>query len=319
MPPREAVAFWRAELARCYDGARAADAAGPPPAAVHRASSICRARRSRTSSTAWRWISTRRATRRSTICSSTAAASRRRSADLHPDLRLPERPGAATTRCNLGVALQLTNILRDVKDDLARGRVYLPLEDLRGCGCTVEDLAAGRGDRAGAAAARVRVPARPRLLPRARSTRARRRIAGGWSPPRSCARSTSRRCGASSATATTCSRRARACRSRQALIALRQWLLAVMTTLRRRSSSAPGSPGLSAAVRLTRDGARVLVLEARSRLGGRATAFRRSRDRRARRQRPARAARAATARRSRSCATSARATTCAFSRSWRSR
>ncbi len=34
-----------------------------------------------------------------------------------------------------------------------------------------------------------------------------------------------------------------------------------------------GFAGLSAAVRLTRRGARVLVLEARSRLGGRATAF----------------------------------------------
>src|SRR5207244_12168927 len=34
-----------------------------------------------------------------------------------------------------------------------------------------------------------------------------------------------------------------------------------------------GFAGLSAAVRLARDGARVLVLEARSRLGGRATAF----------------------------------------------
>jgi phytoene synthase len=45
---------------------------------------------------------------------------------------------------NLGVALQLTNILRDVKDDLARGRVYLPLEDLAAAGCTVEDLAEGR-------------------------------------------------------------------------------------------------------------------------------------------------------------------------------
>ena len=43
----------------------------------------------------------------------------------------------------LGVALQLTNILRDVKDDLERGRVYLPLDDLRACGCTVEDLARG--------------------------------------------------------------------------------------------------------------------------------------------------------------------------------
>ena len=44
---------------------------------------------------------------------------------------------------NLGVALQLTNILRDISADLALGRVYLPLEDLRACGCTVEALARG--------------------------------------------------------------------------------------------------------------------------------------------------------------------------------
>ena len=31
----------------------------------------------------------------------------------------------------LGVALQLTNIIRDVPTDLTRGRVYLPTEDLR--------------------------------------------------------------------------------------------------------------------------------------------------------------------------------------------
>jgi len=44
---------------------------------------------------------------------------------------------------NLGVALQLTNILRDIPDDLARGRVYLPLEDLAAHECTVDDLARG--------------------------------------------------------------------------------------------------------------------------------------------------------------------------------
>jgi phytoene synthase len=44
---------------------------------------------------------------------------------------------------NLGVALQLTNILRDVPDDLARGRVYLPLEDLAAHGCRIADLEAG--------------------------------------------------------------------------------------------------------------------------------------------------------------------------------
>jgi len=42
-----------------------------------------------------------------------------------------------------GVALQLTNILRDLKEDAASDRVYLPLEDLRQCGYAVEDL--GRG------------------------------------------------------------------------------------------------------------------------------------------------------------------------------
>lgn len=45
---------------------------------------------------------------------------------------------------NLGIALQLTNILRDVKDDAARGRIYLPLEDLRRFGVSEEDILAGR-------------------------------------------------------------------------------------------------------------------------------------------------------------------------------
>jgi len=46
-----------------------------------------------------------------------------------------------------GVALQLTNILRDVKEDIERGRVYLPLDLLAEFGETVEgvrQLAAGR-------------------------------------------------------------------------------------------------------------------------------------------------------------------------------
>jgi phytoene synthase len=41
---------------------------------------------------------------------------------------------------NLGIALQLTNILRDVKDDAKRGRIYLPLDDMRRFGYTEEDL-----------------------------------------------------------------------------------------------------------------------------------------------------------------------------------
>ncbi len=42
---------------------------------------------------------------------------------------------------DLGLALQLTNILRDVKTDLAIGRLYLPLEDLARFGVTEEMLA----------------------------------------------------------------------------------------------------------------------------------------------------------------------------------
>ena len=45
-----------------------------------------------------------------------------------------------------GVAFQLTNILRDVKEDFNNGRVYLPQEDLRRCEYTEDDLRAGVAD-----------------------------------------------------------------------------------------------------------------------------------------------------------------------------
>ena len=44
---------------------------------------------------------------------------------------------------NLGLAFQMTNILRDVKGDADRGRVYLPLEEVARFGCTEKDLRAG--------------------------------------------------------------------------------------------------------------------------------------------------------------------------------
>src|SRR5258708_39414950 len=44
---------------------------------------------------------------------------------------------------SLGVALQLTNILRDVREDLGNGRVYLPAEDLERFGCTLLPERAG--------------------------------------------------------------------------------------------------------------------------------------------------------------------------------
>jgi phytoene synthase len=43
----------------------------------------------------------------------------------------------------LGVALQLTNIIRDIASDLARGRLYVPVEDLRRFDCCESDLRRG--------------------------------------------------------------------------------------------------------------------------------------------------------------------------------
>lgn len=45
-----------------------------------------------------------------------------------------------------GIALQLTNILRDLTEDASRGRVYLPLEDLDRFSYSIEDLERGRCD-----------------------------------------------------------------------------------------------------------------------------------------------------------------------------
>lgn len=44
----------------------------------------------------------------------------------------------------LGVALQITNILRDVAEDWKAGRVYLPQDELADFGLTDSDIAAGR-------------------------------------------------------------------------------------------------------------------------------------------------------------------------------
>ena len=53
-------------------------------------------------------------------------------------------PSARDYAVNLGLAFQLTNILRDVAEDAARGRIYLPSDDLARFGCREEDILAGR-------------------------------------------------------------------------------------------------------------------------------------------------------------------------------
>ncbi|MBI3635778.1 MAG: presqualene diphosphate synthase HpnD [Candidatus Rokubacteria bacterium] len=53
-------------------------------------------------------------------------------------------PRAREYAVNLGKALQWTNIMRDVGEDARNGRVYLPRADLREFGVTEADLRAGR-------------------------------------------------------------------------------------------------------------------------------------------------------------------------------
>jgi phytoene synthase len=55
-------------------------------------------------------------------------------------------PRALGAAADLGRAMQLTNILRDVREDLERDRVYLPQDELAAAGLSEKDLAAGLVD-----------------------------------------------------------------------------------------------------------------------------------------------------------------------------
>jgi 15-cis-phytoene synthase len=52
-------------------------------------------------------------------------------------------PEAKVYAENLGIAFQITNILRDVREDAARGRIYLPLEDLARFGVSEDEILRG--------------------------------------------------------------------------------------------------------------------------------------------------------------------------------
>jgi 15-cis-phytoene synthase len=81
--------------------------------------------------------------------------------------RMSDGGEAGALADDLGVALQLTNILRDVREDAENGRVYLPAEDLRAFGLISADgtsvpavlaslagAVSARGDASGSAGAR---------------------------------------------------------------------------------------------------------------------------------------------------------------------
>lgn len=179
----------------------------------------------------------------------------------------------------LGLALQTTNILRDVRQDLGNGRIYLPEEDLRRAGYSREELERGviddralrafrlmgeRSEHFYAAAARALHPEDRPNMRAAQVMRAvyydvlRRIRARGFD---------------------VWGHDARLPRWRKA------WLVcgAMVGERRRRPVPRPsarvavlgaGVAGLAAAVALARGGHRVTVIEARASAGGRAHSFR---------------------------------------------
>jgi phytoene synthase len=88
----------------------------------------------------------------------------------------------------LGVALQLTNILRDLREDRLSGRIYLPARDLGRFGCTLDLDSSGRfSDPPDRLAALVRFEAeraRSSLTTRQKSMVAVRALAGACRPGR---------------------------------------------------------------------------------------------------------------------------------------
>ncbi|MDD5565310.1 MAG: phytoene/squalene synthase family protein [Candidatus Omnitrophica bacterium] len=53
-------------------------------------------------------------------------------------------PRAQESAVKLGIAMQLTNIVRDIKEDYARGRIYLPLDELNRYRVSEADIADAR-------------------------------------------------------------------------------------------------------------------------------------------------------------------------------
>jgi squalene synthase HpnD len=116
-----------------------------------------------------------------------------------------EEGGGIALAHHLGRALQLTNILRDVDEDAALGRLYLPAEGLRAAGIMTTDPAAvlaspGLGQVCATLVERARrhfaeadnIMARsprrgvraPRIMSEAYKLILDRLVARGWSPPR---------------------------------------------------------------------------------------------------------------------------------------
>lgn len=77
-------------------------------------------------------------------------------------------PHAIPYAIKLGVALQLTNIFRDVGDDWQAGRLYLPQEDLDSFGLTAADITRGQVTEAWRALCAIKLPGIGCYMPKPR-------------------------------------------------------------------------------------------------------------------------------------------------------
>ncbi len=140
---REAVAFWRAELARCYEGGVPETPQGRGLVPFIAQFDLLREAFEDVIDGVAMDLETTRYQRFEDLleyCHRVASAV----GLICIRIFGCRTEGAREYALNLGVALQLTNIIRDVADDLGRGRVYIPLDDLAAAGCTVGDLEARR-------------------------------------------------------------------------------------------------------------------------------------------------------------------------------
>ena len=94
-----------------------------------------------------------------------------------------QNPACRDYAIYLGKALQLTNILRDVKTDAERGRIYLPLIELKKFGVSPKMKFCGSNTPNVLRTGRRRRRARKRILPAGAPHPARRRPPVRWSPP----------------------------------------------------------------------------------------------------------------------------------------
>jgi phytoene synthase len=139
---RDAVCFWRAELARCFDSAepQTPQGRGLQPF-IQRFGLPRRAFEDVIDGVAMDLDTTRYATFAELYEYCRRVASAVGLICIQVFGCRGEQAGEYAV--NLWLALQLTNILRDISGDWARGRLYLPLEDLTAFGCTEEALARG--------------------------------------------------------------------------------------------------------------------------------------------------------------------------------